>query len=79
MPTRLDTAETIRLASEHLTSLAGHKFDLLRLSKPVSVAAAVNLAKIVSKLSPLVGNLIEFNTCDVVAQLGGGTKPSGTA
>jgi hypothetical protein len=36
----------------------------LNLEKPATPGAAVNLAKIISKLSPLVGNMIEFNTCD---------------
>jgi hypothetical protein len=36
----------------------------LEVTKPVSPEAAVNLAKIISKLSPLVGNLIEFNSCE---------------
>jgi hypothetical protein len=48
----------------HLEHLTGHVFDLLAISKPVSPDAAVNLAKVVSKLSPLVGNLIEFNTVE---------------
>jgi hypothetical protein len=47
-----------------LQGLAGHVFDLLTISKPISPAAAVNLAKVVSKLSPLLGNLIEFNTVE---------------
>jgi hypothetical protein len=36
----------------------------MEVAKPVSPDAAVNLSKIISKLSPLVGNLIEFNTCE---------------
>jgi hypothetical protein len=51
-------------ASLQLRSLAGHVFDLLTISKPISPAAAVNLAKVISKLSPLLGNLIEFNTVE---------------
>jgi hypothetical protein len=51
-------------ASLHLQGLAGHVFDLLTISKPISPDAAVNLAKVVSKLSPLLGNLIEFNTVE---------------
>ena len=35
--------------------LAGHEFDLLTINKPVSPEAAVNLAKVISKLSPLLG------------------------
>ena len=56
------TGEVIQSASVHLTALTGHVFDLLTISKPISPEAAVNLAKVVSKLSPLLGNLIEFNT-----------------
>jgi hypothetical protein len=49
-----------------LQGLEGHVFDVLDVSKPVSVAAAVNLAKVISKLSPLLGNMIEFNTVEVL-------------
>jgi len=51
-------------ASRRLQGLAGHVFDLLTVSKPISPAAAVNLSKVISKLSPLLGNLIEFNTVE---------------
>lgn len=60
----MNTADVIRLASEYLVNLSGHTFDVLDVSKPVSVNAAVNLAKVISKLSPLLGNLIEFNTVE---------------
>jgi hypothetical protein len=56
--------DVISLASTHLARLVGHEFDVLDVAKPVSPEAAVNLAKIISKLSPMVGNLIEFNTCE---------------
>lgn len=57
----MKTPDVIRHASQYLTHLSGHTFDVLDVSKPVTVNAAVNLAKIISKLSPLLGNLIEFN------------------
>ncbi|EJL84346.1 hypothetical protein PMI16_03822 [Herbaspirillum sp. CF444] len=60
----MNTQQIISLASNYLNGLRGHEFDVLEVSKPVSPDAAVNLAKIVSKLSPLVGNLIEFNSCE---------------
>lgn len=50
-----------------MKGLAGHQFDLLTVAKPVSPDAAVNLAKVISKLSPLLGNLIEFNTCEYLS------------
>jgi hypothetical protein len=65
MPKTPPTCESIlSSASLQLQSLAGHVFDLLTISKPISPAAAVNLAKVISKLSPLLGNLIEFNTVE---------------
>lgn len=60
----MNTKRAIRVAAAHLASLAGHRFDLLSLSKPLSPDAALNLAKVISKLSPLLGNLIEFNVVE---------------
>lgn len=57
----MNTKEVIELASSHLEELPGSVFDLLTVTRPASIEAAINLTKIVSKLSPLVGNLIEFN------------------
>lgn len=59
-----DTRDILASASIHLQGLAGHIFDVLTISKPISPDAAVNLSKVVSKLSPLLGNLIEFNTVE---------------
>ena len=64
MPKRLDTSRTIAIATEHLNDLSGHVFDLLTVEKPISPDAAVNLSRVVSKLSPLLGNLIEFNAVE---------------
>lgn len=47
-----------------LSSLTGTIFDVLTISRPQSVDEIVNLSKIVSKLSPIMGNLIEFKTTD---------------
>lgn len=60
----MGTRKVIEVASGHLRNLSGHVFDVLTLGRPASVGAAVNLAKVISKLSPLVGNLIEFNAVD---------------
>jgi len=67
----MSTKEVIKLASKHLLSLVGHTFDVLVLAKPGSADAAVNLSRIISKLSPLIGNLIEFNTVEFL-----NTEPS---
>ncbi len=60
----MKTNEVIKAASVHLHELPGHIFDVVDVTKPESPEAAVNLAKVVSKLSPMVGNMIEFNTCE---------------
>ncbi|MEG5163269.1 hypothetical protein QUB37_23060 [Microcoleus sp. AT3-A2] len=64
----MNTQDVIRLASQYLYRLSGNTFDVLDVSKPVTVDAAVNLSKVISKLSPLVGNLIEFNTVECLNQ-----------
>jgi hypothetical protein len=63
-----DGREILETASVHLQNLSGHIFDVLTISKPTTTAAAVNLSKIISKLSPLLGNLIEFNTVEFLNQ-----------
>ena len=60
----MNTQEVIQSASGHLQSLTGHVFDVLTITKPSTASQAVNLAKVISKLSPLLGNLIEFNTVE---------------
>lgn len=58
------TEDVINIAVEKLQLLPGHEFDLLTVSKPISSESALNLTKVISKLSPLLGNLIEFNIAE---------------
>ncbi len=60
----MNTQEILQSATKYLVALPGHVFDLLTISKPISPEAAINLAKVISKLSPLLGNLIEFHTVE---------------
>jgi len=62
----MDTQAVLNLAGKHLQALKGHVFNVLTVTKPVSPDAAVNLAKVISKLSPLLGNLIEFNSVEIL-------------
>ena len=48
----MDTKSALSIAGKDLQALKGHTFDLLTIAKPISPNAAVNLAKIISKLSP---------------------------
>ena len=49
-----------------LVSLRGHSFDIISLSKPQSTQSAVEMIKIISKLSSIVGNLIELHLVEVL-------------
>ena len=60
----MNTREILASASVHLQNLSGHVFDVLTIAQPSTASAAINLAKVVSKLSPFLGNLIEFNTVE---------------
>jgi len=64
----VNTNQVLDFSAVHLSSLGGHIFDLITVSKPISPNAALNLAKVVSKLSPLLGNLIEFNIVEYLNQ-----------
>jgi hypothetical protein len=66
----MNTKEAIDTASLHLRSLGGHIFDVLTLTKPISPNAGANLAKVISKLSPLLGNMIEFNVVEYLNDKG---------
>ncbi|HWA25694.1 MAG TPA: hypothetical protein VG734_08545 [Lacunisphaera sp.] len=56
-----DSTQTIlSRAAEVIRGLEGHHFDILNVGKPADTNYAQNLAKIISKMSPLLGNLIEL-------------------
>ena len=61
---KMKTSDIIEIATDQLLNLESREFDVISVSKPTSHEAAVNVAKIISKLSPIVGNLIEFHTCE---------------
>lgn len=56
--------EVLEAAERTLSEMQGTSLDVLTLSRPNSAAEIQNTAKIISKLSPLVGNLIEFRSAD---------------
>ena len=55
--------EVLKIACDHLLGLRGQVMDVVDIDKPPNIEYAQHLAKILSKLSPLVGNMIEFNVC----------------
>lgn len=56
----MDYREALEIADQALLALHGHTIDVLSVSKPRDIQGAVELSKIVSKLSPIIGNLIEY-------------------
>ena len=62
----LTCSDILRIAEEKLSSLDEHLIDVIDIKQPPSIEYAKNLAKVVSKLSPLLGNMIEFSTVDLL-------------
>lgn len=58
--------DILNSAKKELTSLDTHLIDVVDIKRPQSITYAKNLAKVVSKLSPLLGNMIEFSTVDLL-------------
>lgn len=62
----MDSKEILHLASSSLENLKDQTIDVVDIKRPHSISYAMNLAKVVSKLSPLIGNMIEFTTVDLL-------------
>lgn len=60
--------DILHKAKEELTSLDRHLINVVDITKPTSLEYAKQLAKVISKLSPLLGNMIEFSTVDLLNQ-----------
>lgn len=55
------TREILTKAEAIIFNLEGQTLDVLEVTKPPDIQYAKHLAKVISKLSPLVGNMIEFS------------------
>lgn len=60
------SSDILQTASRSLLELEGKTIDVVDVKRPHSIDYAINLAKVVSKLSPLLGNMIEFTTVDLL-------------
>ncbi|MCT7978266.1 hypothetical protein [Laspinema olomoucense] len=56
----MDYHQALEIATLALLELKGHKIDVITISKPSDLQGAIELSKIVSKLSPIIGNFIEY-------------------
>lgn len=61
--------DILKTASEKITHLQNRTLDILELSKPKTAQSACQLAKVISKLSPLLGNMIEYTVVDILNEL----------
>ena len=57
-------AQIIKSAKTSIQKLNSQVVDIIEVQKPTSIQYALQLTKIVSKLSPLLGNLFEFRIVD---------------
>ncbi len=57
----MDTQSILAQASKALLNLKGNVIDVLTIHKPKDIEYAKHLTKVVSKLSPLVGNMLEYS------------------
>lgn len=55
----MDYREALEIATAALLNLRNHTIDVLTISRPTDIQGVVEISKIVSKLSPIIGNLIE--------------------
>ncbi len=65
----MKSKEILAIASNHLISLEGKIIPVLEVAKPFDLEYARHLGKTVSKLSPLVGNMIEYSVCEELNKL----------
>lgn len=56
-------------ASEKIKNLKDKPLNILELSCPKTAQSACQLAKVISKLSPLLGNMIEYTVVDILNEL----------
>ncbi len=62
----MNANDILETASQSLIGLTSKTIDVVDVKRPHSIDYAMNFAKVVSKLSPLLGNMIEFTTVDLL-------------
>jgi hypothetical protein len=56
----MDYKDVLNIGGSELVKLKGHTINVVEICKPPNIEYAIHLAKVVSKLSPLIANMIEF-------------------
>lgn len=62
----MNCKEVLSVSSNQIKKLKNKTLDIVDVKKPSTIEYAVQLSKVVSKLSPLIGNMIEFSTVDLL-------------
>jgi hypothetical protein len=60
----MDPSDYLDAAVAAIKDLPGREYDILELRKPDSVEVAVEVAQTINKISPIVGNTIEFGVAE---------------
>lgn len=63
-----DTQKILNTASDLLENLKNVELDVIDIKQPPTVEYAVHLAKVISKVSPLLGNMIEYRIIEELAK-----------
>jgi hypothetical protein len=66
--------EILQTASEFLCGFTDHTLNVLEVSKPIDLDYAIHLSKVISKLSPMLGNTIEYRVVSELNARGGWPK-----
>jgi len=66
----MDLHNILSRAATVLKTKSGHRFDQLEIAKPKTQFEALNLLKITSKLSPIIGNLFEIDAVEALTAAG---------
>ena len=62
----MECQEILALAKCELEAMRNRSIDVIDVKRPPNIEYAKQLAKVVSKLSPLVGNMIEYSVVDLL-------------
>ena len=62
----MECKEILAIAKNELEAMQNRIIDVLDVKRPTNIEYAKQLTKVVSKLSPLIGNMIEFSAVDIL-------------
>ena len=58
----MNNQQALQIVAQAVYRLKGHTLDILTVAKPRDIQSAIELSKVVSKLSPIVGNTLESSS-----------------